>query len=538
MINAYINGQQLKVESPIIVSDTVNYLELEAHFETDDWNEAESIYAMFDSGNTVYEMMLDGERKITKDRGLNLDSGVYKIYFIGKNDSVDNPIRITTTVESLVVVPSGLLDGVEFPSLTPTERDRLISMIGKLSDLSTEDKTNLVAAINEVYKKADNNAKDVSELNKSVSELAKDVSKIPKYSAGDGIEIDDEGKISNPSRIKNWNENNPESPEYIEGRTHYSEGTGNVRKYISKEKSVIAVTTGGAFPCEHLMEVGKTYIIETNGSTKIELESWVDETKYPDFPEGWVAIGDPSIYGFVSITYFDKVPMYYTEVYNSSKCFETFGLNSETVWTAVMSHYWEEEGEVLEKLDNKYLGILVDNPKKAVIKNTPVSAINNNGFVPCNHLLEKGKTYIIDINGAKRSFGATDIGDGFDFPVGTIGILYPNCFMAFTGIRDEIPVFGVWLSDTQKMLEIFNLTEEEAPTAAISVYELEEPVFKIDNRYINTDKILNENSESPVSNKLLASELKKAKYTAGTGISISTDGVISIALTDAGEVSF
>lgn len=154
MINAFIKGQELKLMHPIIASDTVNYLELTAHFQTSDWRSLDEIYAIFEKdGQTPYEVKLDHFNMITKDKGLNLESGVYKVHFVGNtlDEGVPNP-RITTIQADLVVKKSGVQNGNPFPSVTPTERDRIIAMIGDLEKLETNEKNNLVKAINEVLK--------------------------------------------------------------------------------------------------------------------------------------------------------------------------------------------------------------------------------------------------------------------------------------------------------------------------------------------------------------------------------------------------
>lgn len=195
MIDVFIKGQELRIVTPIIASGTINYLELKAHFETDDWDDVDEIFAIFEKDNSAYQIKLNNSNIITKDKGLNLKSGVYKVHFVGKtiyNDDVYS--RITTERKDIVVIRSGELSGEEFPNVNPSERDEILKIIGNLSDLKTSDKSSIVNAINEIFS----------------SQLKPEIS----------IE-------------KDWDENNPESPYFIKNRTHYVDGE-NVHKLDNK----------------------------------------------------------------------------------------------------------------------------------------------------------------------------------------------------------------------------------------------------------------------------------------------------------------
>lgn len=186
MIDVFIKGQELKIVSPIIASGTINYLELTAHFETDDWDDMDEIFAIFEKDNFAYQVKLNDSNMITKDKGLNLKSGVYKVHFVGKtiyNDDLYS--RITTEKKDIVVIRSGKLSGEEFPTVNPSERDEILKTIGNLSDLKTSDKSSIVKAINEIFS----------------SQLKPEI-----------------------SIVKDWNENDPESPYFIKNRTHYVDG--------------------------------------------------------------------------------------------------------------------------------------------------------------------------------------------------------------------------------------------------------------------------------------------------------------------------
>ena len=85
--------------------------------------------------------------RITADMGLNLTAGEWEVKLSGvKGDS-----RITTTTEHIYVREFGSTEGT-LPDVTPTQAEQLLAKIGDLSNLTTEDKTSLVAAINEAAK--------------------------------------------------------------------------------------------------------------------------------------------------------------------------------------------------------------------------------------------------------------------------------------------------------------------------------------------------------------------------------------------------
>lgn len=57
--------------------------------------------------------------------------------------------RITTNVAHISVAPTGGTEGNPFPAIPPTAEEQLRADMGNLADLTTEDKSSLVAAINE-----------------------------------------------------------------------------------------------------------------------------------------------------------------------------------------------------------------------------------------------------------------------------------------------------------------------------------------------------------------------------------------------------
>ena len=145
MLTGYIRGQELRISTPEIAADSIKYLEAEFHFAGRDWDGYVKT-AYFINGTSKFALVLADDR-ITADMGLNLTAGEWEVKLSGvKGDS-----RITTTTERIYVCEFGSTDGT-LPDVTAAQAEQILAKIGELSDLTTEDKTNLVAAINEAAK--------------------------------------------------------------------------------------------------------------------------------------------------------------------------------------------------------------------------------------------------------------------------------------------------------------------------------------------------------------------------------------------------
>ena len=145
MLTGYIRGQELRISTPEIAADSIKYLEAEFHFAGRDWDGYVKT-AYFINGTSKFALALADDR-ITADMGLNLTAGEWEVKLSG----VKGGSRITTTTEHVYVREFGSTDGT-LPDVTATQAEQILAKIGDLSDLTTEDKTNLVAAINEAAK--------------------------------------------------------------------------------------------------------------------------------------------------------------------------------------------------------------------------------------------------------------------------------------------------------------------------------------------------------------------------------------------------
>lgn len=142
------NHQSLTAEYLPLAAESVQYLTAKVNCETEDWTGRE-IKAMFGQGCTVHEITVtNGE--ITAKQQLNLSAGDWCVWLVG-NSARDGEVipRITTNIAHISVAPTGGTEGNPFPVIPPTAEEQLRADMGNLADLTTEDKSSLVAAINE-----------------------------------------------------------------------------------------------------------------------------------------------------------------------------------------------------------------------------------------------------------------------------------------------------------------------------------------------------------------------------------------------------
>lgn len=142
------NHQSLTAEYLPLAAESVQYLTAKVVCETEDWTGRE-IKAMFGQGCTVHGIpVTDGE--ITAKQQLNLTAGDWRVWLVG-NSARDGEVipRITTNVAHISVAPTGGTEGNPFPTMPPAVEEQLRADMGNLADLTTKDKSNLVAAINE-----------------------------------------------------------------------------------------------------------------------------------------------------------------------------------------------------------------------------------------------------------------------------------------------------------------------------------------------------------------------------------------------------
>lgn len=142
------NHQTLTAEHLPLAAESVQYLTAKVVCETEDWTGRE-IKAMFGQGCTVHKVSVTGG-EITAKQQLNLTAGDWRVWLVG-NSARDGEVipRITTNIAHISVAPTGGTEGNPFPTIPPTVEEQLRADMGDLADLTTKDKSSLVAAINE-----------------------------------------------------------------------------------------------------------------------------------------------------------------------------------------------------------------------------------------------------------------------------------------------------------------------------------------------------------------------------------------------------
>ncbi len=142
------NHQSLTAEYLPLAAESVQYLTAKVVCETEDWTGRE-IKAMFGQGCTVHEVTVTGG-EITAKQQLNLSAGDWRVWLVGNSARDGEAIpRITTNIAHISVAPTGGTEGNPFPAIPPTVEEQLHADMGNLDDLTTKDKSSLVAAINE-----------------------------------------------------------------------------------------------------------------------------------------------------------------------------------------------------------------------------------------------------------------------------------------------------------------------------------------------------------------------------------------------------
>lgn len=150
MITAFIKGQAIETTESVIVAETLNYLKAQFVFVSADWNGLIKT-AYFTQGDKTHGIDLD-ENNIAFP--LHLSAGEWSVSVVGKEYWGGELVeRITSDSATITVKPFKVGKETPFPEPTPTEIERVEGKIGNLPDLVTKDKTSLVNAINEVYRR-------------------------------------------------------------------------------------------------------------------------------------------------------------------------------------------------------------------------------------------------------------------------------------------------------------------------------------------------------------------------------------------------
>ena len=150
MIVGFVKQQLLEIAKTTIVADTINYIKAQFLFSTNDWNGLEkTVY--FKNRDNTYSATLD-ENNIAFP--IHLSAGEWEVSVVGREYNKGELVeRITTSSATFEVLPFNVDSAEEMPEVKMTEIERIFAKIGNLDALLTREKSNLVDAINEIYRR-------------------------------------------------------------------------------------------------------------------------------------------------------------------------------------------------------------------------------------------------------------------------------------------------------------------------------------------------------------------------------------------------
>ena len=133
MIVGYVVGQALTIDTPVIASDSVNYIEARFVFLNRDWDGL-AIHAIFDDGDVAYACPLKDGR-VAQDNGLYLGAGTWRVHLVGSAMDGDVLVRrITTNPAKIEVVCAGRMDGEPVPPARYTDIEEIEAALTKKID--------------------------------------------------------------------------------------------------------------------------------------------------------------------------------------------------------------------------------------------------------------------------------------------------------------------------------------------------------------------------------------------------------------------
>ena len=345
------NHQSLTAEYLPLAAESVQYLTAKVVCETEDWTGRE-IKAMFGQGCTVYEVPVTGG-EITANQQLNLTAGDWRVWLVG-NSARDGDVipRITTNVAHISVAPTGGTEGSPFPAIPPTVEEQLRADMGNLADLTTEDKSSLVAAINEAaesggaadavtYTPQTLTEEQRAQARTNIGAYTKPASGIPKSDLADDVQtsLAKADTALQSQTIPDWNQNDETAPDYVKNRPFY---TGNPVETVLVEESTVSFTSANGM---YVAELESTFSATVGETYKVSWDGTTYECVCVDFNSG-IVIGNLSIMGAGS----DTGEPFMIGISNGQ------GIQIVTADTSA-SHTFSISGFVSEvvKIDEKYL---------------------------------------------------------------------------------------------------------------------------------------------------------------------------------------
>jgi len=132
MIKFLVTGQQLQIVTPLVASDSHNYLTAEATFIGSDWDNTYK-WAHFTQDDKTYHIPFTNN-KILAEQHLDLTEGTWLVYLTGNLLVGSTAVtRITTNPETLFV--ESTRSGSTFPELTPEFSEVLAAQVAAALDI-------------------------------------------------------------------------------------------------------------------------------------------------------------------------------------------------------------------------------------------------------------------------------------------------------------------------------------------------------------------------------------------------------------------
>lgn len=228
-IVGHVNGQAFRVGQPLIVTDTINYLSAKFDF-SEEW-EGLNKWVHFSNGDESYICELDYENEIKKDTGLNLTTGIWKVFIHGEryvDGEVD--VRITTEQSEICVRKTGKLEGgTVFPDIEVSVVEQILAKIGNTEILTTEQKSDIVHAINEVNESVHDVEGGVLEHDVLISQIVENIGDLDELTTENAssviVAINEVAELArHPQQLNaDYAENDSSKKDFIANRPFYVE---------------------------------------------------------------------------------------------------------------------------------------------------------------------------------------------------------------------------------------------------------------------------------------------------------------------------
>lgn len=133
MITLFLQGQKLTLAQTVVAADSVAYLTARLIYKTAEWSDPDiSVWVHFKLGDTQIDAEAVGG-EIGTDAGVNLTAGDWSVWVTAHvYDGAELARRITSTVETLTVKESGVMDGEPLPTKSFGE-----TILGEVRDIYT-----------------------------------------------------------------------------------------------------------------------------------------------------------------------------------------------------------------------------------------------------------------------------------------------------------------------------------------------------------------------------------------------------------------